>query len=137
MVATSLLGFQAAIDKNLLGEQGALLLVGQIDSDLIIIGERIRNGLAMDAVAYPFTTAMSDLAKYASSMSVVSALVSMQRAGAANAQKVKDAQAEEALLTIRARTAQLSAQEAKAKAEEAAQLEKAAASRKAADEMRR
>ncbi len=114
-VATALLAFRSSAQKNLLGEQSAVILIGQMDSDRLVIGARIDAGLDSAIAAYSFTRAMTDISEYGSSLSVISALISMQRAGAANAQKVKDAQANVTLLTT-----QIQADELRIKAAELA-----------------
>ena len=104
-LAASLLALRNSAQKNLLGDQTAYALIGQMDSDRLVIGQRLANGLEMDYDHYSFPRAMSDVAEYAASMSVVSAVISMSRAGGANAQKVKDQEAEELVQKGRARAA--------------------------------
>jgi len=124
-LASSLLAIRTSAEKNLLGDQTAMALIGQMDSDRIVIGAKIDTGLDTKTLdEYSFTRAMSDVAEYGSSMSVISALVSLQRAGGANAQKVKDQQAETVVAAEKLKAANLGNQ--------TATLEKSTAELKAA-----
>jgi hypothetical protein len=104
-LATSLLAIRTSAQRNILGDQTAVVLIGQMDSDRLVIGARIENGLDQDVKHYTFNRAMSDVSEYASSMSIIAALISLQRAGGANAQKVKDEQANAVLQDTRKKTA--------------------------------
>lgn len=118
-LATSLLAFRTSMSSNLLGGQTAIVLLGQMDSDRLVISQRIADGLDKDLAHYSFDRAMSDLSEYASSMSVASALVSLSRAGGASAQKVKDQQADEVVQQSAARAAAAAASAAKSDADAA------------------
>lgn len=76
-------------------------------------GDRFNTGLDIKAIGeYNFARVMSDLAEYRSSMSLISALISLQRASGAIAQKVKDQQAETVVQTEKLKAANLANQTA-------------------------
>lgn len=102
---TSLLAFRSSAQKNLLGDQAIVPLLGQMDHDRLVLNAKIDLGLSKSIAEYSFAQAMSDVNEYAGSMSVASALISMHRAGAANAQKVKDQEAELVLQQLRTKMA--------------------------------
>lgn len=118
-LVTSLLAFRTSMQKNLMGDQNAYGLLGQMDSDRLIIARRIDTETEKNIDDYSLNRAMSDLAEYADTMSVASAIISMQRAGAANAQKIKDQEVELLVQTSR--------RQAAAAADAAAKLEASAA----------
>ncbi|WGS46345.1 hypothetical protein LFL97_35555 [Burkholderia sp. JSH-S8] len=87
--AATLSGLGTSIQKNLQGGQLSYVLLAQMDADREQIGAQIRLNLLLDYGKYPLSVAMYDVASYAGSLSVPSALANISAAtGAKRSQTV-------------------------------------------------
>lgn len=79
-----------SVDKNFLQQQTSVILLHQMEADVELYGKTIAQGLTKSIEDYPLEVALADLATYSRSMSVPSALASINAAVGSQAQAVKN-----------------------------------------------